>query len=266
RILSVYGCVLRRGIFVDWTGDIGRIENVHFHSHYWFHPSTKGNWDDVFKYMQEHLEAFIFGRTDWEYVTNTFVFPAKIGYHFIKTVQGNCNGQFSGIGADATEIALLAESIQSQGLLITNGQFNSHHIGQSSEIVVGPECRGSIRFTTCGFWGPAEHNAVLQGDGDVSFQNCYFSTNFISGDSLRPNYAIVASHGKLQVQACTFDGAQTDETGQWNYSGAQKKPPSIKLEKGVRFAILTGNTGYHGVSILNEAGDHAVIKDNEPPI
>ena len=30
-------------------------------------------------------EAFIFGRTDWEYVNNTFVFPVNIGYRFIKT-------------------------------------------------------------------------------------------------------------------------------------------------------------------------------------
>jgi len=72
RIMSVHGCVLRRGIMVDWTGDIGRIENVQFHSHFWFHPSTNGNWDNVYKYMQNNLEAFIFGRTDWEFVTNTF--------------------------------------------------------------------------------------------------------------------------------------------------------------------------------------------------
>jgi Pectate lyase superfamily protein len=43
-IRDVHGCVLRRGIFVDWVGDIGRIENVQFHSHFWFHPATKGTW------------------------------------------------------------------------------------------------------------------------------------------------------------------------------------------------------------------------------
>jgi len=34
-IRNVFGCVLRRGIFIDTTSDIGRIENVHFNEHYW---------------------------------------------------------------------------------------------------------------------------------------------------------------------------------------------------------------------------------------
>ena len=52
-------------------------------------------------FTEKNLEAFIFGRADWEYVTNTFVWGARVGYHFIKTPDGACNGQFMGIGADA---------------------------------------------------------------------------------------------------------------------------------------------------------------------
>lgn len=33
RIRSVYGCVLRRGLFVDSCTDIGRVDNVQFHCH-----------------------------------------------------------------------------------------------------------------------------------------------------------------------------------------------------------------------------------------
>ncbi|MBA2249322.1 MAG: hypothetical protein H0W12_03925 [Chitinophagaceae bacterium] len=266
RIMSVHGCVLRRGIVVDWVGDIGRIENIQFHSHYWFHPSTNGNWDEVFTYMQYNLEAFIFGRSDWEFVSNTFVFPAKVGYKFIKTGMGNCNGQFNGIAADATATAILVESIQSQGLLITNGQFNSHKVGASTEIIIDSSCDGSVRFANCGFWGPAEHNAVINGPANMSFNNCYFSTNYLSKDPARPNYSIVANKGKLQVTNCTFDGAQTDEVKQWNYTGAKKSPPCIQLNKGVRFAIITGNTGYKGVTVQNNIGANAILKDNEPAI
>lgn len=266
RIRSVHGCVLRRGIMVDWTGDIGRIENIQFHSHYWFHPATNGNWDNVFKYMQQHLEAFIFGRTDWEFVTNTFVFPAKIGYRFIKTAMGTCNGQFNGIAADATETCMLVESIQSQGLLITNGQFNSHKVGKSTQIIIDSSCDGTVRFTNCGFWGPAEHNVVINGRANASFQNCYFSTNYISKNPMEPNYSIVANKGKLQVSTCTFDGVQTDEVAQWNYGGPKKMPPCIQLNKGVKFAVITGNTGYNGVKVQNNIGTRAIIKENEPPV
>ncbi len=41
RIRSVYGCVLRRGILVDACSDIGRIENVQFHCHWWSAPERR---------------------------------------------------------------------------------------------------------------------------------------------------------------------------------------------------------------------------------
>lgn len=261
RIRDIAGCVLRRGILVDWTGDVGRIEDVQFHSHFWFHPATGGNWDAVFAYMQQHLEAFIFGRSDWEYVANTFVFPAKTGYLFIQTPNGACNGEFSGIGADATQNALVVQAIQSQGLQITNGEFNSHQSGTATQVVIEQGAEGSVRFTNCGFWGAATHNADIRGNCFVSFSNCYFSSNYLSPDS--SNYAIQASAGKLQVEGCTFDGAQTDEPAQWSYKGAKRQQTAIHIAKGARHAIITGNNGFRGLQIKNEIGIHAIIKDNE---
>ena len=45
-----------------------------------------------------HGRAFVFARTDWEYVLNTFSFGYAIGYHFIASNEGSCNGNFLGIG------------------------------------------------------------------------------------------------------------------------------------------------------------------------
>jgi hypothetical protein len=269
RISSLFGCVLRRGIFVESVGDIGRIENVQFHCHFWGSQATRGDFWKIFKYMQENCEAFILGRSDWEYVTNTFVFPAKIGYHFIRTENdnwsGSCNGQFSGIAADATQTCMVVESIQSQGLLITNGQFNSHLAGPGTQIIVEKSCEGSVRFTNCGFWGPAKHNVLIMGNADVSFLNCYFSSNHVSNDPANPNWSIIAEDGKLQVQNCTFDGTQTDEVKQWTYSGEKRRPECIWLKEGAKHAIIIGNNGYNGVSIRNDIGNRALIEHNEPP-
>jgi len=270
RINSVFGCVLRRGIFVESVGDIGRIENVQFHCHFWGSKVTNGDFWKVFKYMQANCEAFILGRSDWEYMTNTFVFPAKIGYHFIYTENGNwsgsCNGQFSGIAADATESSIVVEAIQSQGLLITNGQFNSHLAGRSTQIIVEKGCEGSVRFTNCGFWGPVKQNVQVLGNSNVSFQNCYFSSNNVSKDKTNPSWSIIAEDGKLQVQDCTFDGTQTDEVKQWTYGGEKRRPESIWLKPGVKHAIITGNNGYNGISVRNEIGAKAIIRDNEDPV
>jgi Pectate lyase superfamily protein len=261
RIMSLHGCVLRRGIFDDWTGDIGRIENVQFHSHFWASPAFHGDWNKVFAYMQKNLEAFIFGRTDWEYVTNTFVFPAKVGYRFIKTANGACNGQFSGIGADATATAVLVEAIQPQGLLITNGEFNSHQVGESTQVIIAPGAAGNVRFINCGFWGPVAHNAVLRGDGFVSFSDCYFSNDLVPDGA-----AILVERGKVQIQNSTFDAVSSKREPGHSYADndARGQQTSIDIGPDVRSAIIRGNNGYHGIKIENHIGDRAILSDNEP--
>ena len=61
-IRDVQGQPLRRGVLVDAIYDIGRIENVHFNP--WWSIKPK-----LFQWQMAHGEAFIFGRTDWQYVS-----------------------------------------------------------------------------------------------------------------------------------------------------------------------------------------------------
>src|SRR5262249_20177415 len=83
--------------------DIGRIENVHFNPWWSLKPR-------LFQWQQAHGEAFIFGRSDWQYVFNTFCFGYSAGYKFIQTQRGVCNGNFLGIGADDCFTALVVEN------------------------------------------------------------------------------------------------------------------------------------------------------------
>jgi len=243
RIRSVYGCVLRRGIFIDACTDIGRIENVQFHGHWWWASSVGGDSEAVNKYMIDNLEAFIFGRTDWEYVNNTFVFPVKIGYHFIHTSTGEANGQFSGIGSDYSQRCVVVDAIQPMGLLITNGQFVAFAGDNPIEVEISPTCYGSVRLVNCAFWGPAVQNVVSHSQSFVSLSDCYFSSGRKSGKAL-----VEADGGKLQVRGCSFDSGE----------------PSIDLKKGLIHAIVTENNGKHGVEIRNEIGDKAILANNEP--
>ncbi|MCC6445997.1 MAG: hypothetical protein IT210_21400 [Armatimonadetes bacterium] len=244
RIRSVSGCVLRRGIFLDNCTDIGRIENVQWHCHWWSSPKVGGDWDPVFEYMWKNCEAFIFARTDWEYVTNTFVFPVNIGYHFIGTRNGAMNGQLCGIGADAAQKCIVVDAVQPMGLLITNGQFVAFNGDDPIEVLINPTCEGSVRLVNCAFWGPALQNVVSHSQSFVSLSDCYFS----SGREKHPGKALVeADSGKLQVRGCSF------ATGE----------PSIRLADGLKHAIITENNGVQGVRIVNEIGDKAVIANNE---
>jgi hypothetical protein len=64
-IRNVHGQPLRRGVLVDAIFDIGRIENVHFNPWWSMKPKLQ-------EWQLAHGEAFIFGRSDWQYVLNTF--------------------------------------------------------------------------------------------------------------------------------------------------------------------------------------------------
>jgi len=247
RIRSVVGCVLRRGLVVDATTDIGRVENVQWHCHWWSAASIGGEWEPVFNYMVEHLEAFVFGRTDWEYVTNTFVFPTNIGYRFIKTKAGACNGQFSGIGADAAQTCVQVDEIQYMGLLITNGQFVAFTGKRPVELVVSPTCTGQVRLVNCAFWGPASYNALLQGKSFVGLSDCFFSGRNEEAEKA-DHPLLVAESGKVQVTGCSFGDGGT----------------ALRLGPGVEHAIVIGNNGKGGVKIVNEAGEKAVVRENEP--
>lgn len=247
RIRSVYGCVLRRGIFVDTCTDIGRIDNVQFHCHWWSAPEVGGDWKPVHEFMWKHCEAFIFGRTDWEYVNNTFVYPVNIGYRFIATNSGAANGQFSGIGADEAQICVKVDAIQPMGLLISNGQFVCMHGDIRTEVLVEKTCAGSVRLVNCAFWGPARQCVVSHSRSFVSLSDCYLSS---SGREKNPGVFLVeADGGKLQVRGCSFG---TDE-------------PSIALRPGLQHAIITENNGVRGVEIRNDIGARAILANNEPP-
>jgi hypothetical protein len=243
RIRSVVGTVLRRGILVDMCTDIGRIENVQFHCHWWSDAAFEGRWKPVYKYMWENLEAFAFGRTDWEYITNNFVFPANIGWRFIKTEAGMSNGHMTACGADSTQTAIQVEDIQLMGLLITGGQFVSFMGEEPVQVRIAPSCTGNVRFVNCSFWGPAEHNALIDGNGFVSFSDCFFSN---WNEKAKDKPLVVARAGRVQIQNSTFGTAQ----------------PSVELGPEVKHAIVRGNNGIAGVRVINNA-PRTIISDNE---
>jgi len=214
-IRDVQGQPLRRGIRVDAIFDIGRIENVHFNP--WWSMKPK-----LFQWQMAHGEAFIFGRTDWQYVYNTFCFGYNIGYKFIRTKRGVCNGNFLGIGADDCHTSLVVEECAPYGLLITNGEFVSFHGPDPTMIGIGEANKGSVRFTNCAFWGPCNQIAKIAGTGTVGFADCTF-TRWGGKEGKRP--ALQAKDGTVLVRGCEF----------------RQDRPQIELGPKVRRAVITGN-------------------------
>ena len=214
-IRDVHGQPLRRGIMVDAIFDIGRIENVHFNP--WWSTKPK-----LFRWQMENGEAFIFGRSDWQYVYNTFCFGYKVGYKFIRSKAGVCNGNFLGIGADDCYTALVVEQSAPYGLLITNGEFVSFHGPDPTMIEVAQTNTGSIRFVNCAFWGPCNQIAKIAGKGTVGFSDCTF-VQWGGQDGTRP--AIQAQSGTVLVRGCEF----------------RQDRPHIQLAEEVTRAVIAEN-------------------------
>jgi hypothetical protein len=235
-IRDVQGQPLRRGILVDSITDIGRIENVHFNP--WWSTRPK-----LFQWQMAHGEAFIFGRSDWQYVFNTFCFGYSVGYRFIQSKRGVCNGNFLGIGADDCYTALVVDNSAPYGLLITNGEFVSFHGPDPTMIEVKETNKGSVRFVNCAYWGPCNQIARIAGSGTVGFSDCTFVQ---WGGKEKTRAALQAQSGTILVRGCEF----------------RQDQPQIDLGKDVARALITENVFTGPERINNQSQGKVQIGQN----
>ncbi|MHB1455855.1 MAG: glycosyl hydrolase family 28-related protein [Armatimonadota bacterium] len=176
-IRNIFGCFLRKGVFVDKSAD-GRIENVHFSHNFWTRVGIdvpEAYWAPLFADSYLNSTAFQFGHAKNEHVTNTFAIACKIGYHFVKSKGGACNGSFLGIGMDFTQKPLLIEETADAGILITNGEFVAGNgVHTEGQIEVTASHTGTVQFANCSFWGPTACIGRISGSGMVSMSQCNF--------------------------------------------------------------------------------------------
>jgi hypothetical protein len=192
--------------------------------------------------LVDHGEAFIFGRTDWQYVANTFCYGYKVGYRFIKTKDGACNGNFLGIGADDCLTSLVVDESAPFGLLITNGEFVSFRGADPTMVRISASHTGVARFVNCAFWGPCNQNAIVEGNGIVGFSDC----TFVQWDEKKQGrYAVQGRGGTLMVRGCTFAADR----------------PQVQLDESVTRAVVTDNVMTGAIRIENKCQNAAVANN-----
>jgi len=242
-IRNVHGQPIHIGLVVDEIYDIGRIENVHWNP--WWSLGTP-----IFDWQMEHGVGFIFARTDWHYVLNTFCFGYNVGYLFTNSEHGAANGNFLGIGADNCNTAVLIEETAPMGILITNGEFVSFEGPDPTMVRVLPSHTGTVRFANSAFWGPSQRNALIEGHGTIGFSDCTFmqwghheNTDTRYKDGVP---SIDARGGSLILRGC-----------EWMEDKAQ-----VYLGPDVERAIITGNLINGSQRIQDEARGTTIIRDN----
>lgn len=245
-VRNIHGQPIHIGLFVDAIYDIGRVENVHWNP--WWSFKTK-----VYEWQMENGVGFLFGRTDWHYVLNTFCFGYNVGYKFMETEAGGTNGNFLGIGADDCHTSLVVEESAPMGILITNGEFVSFHGPDPTMVRVEKTHTGTVRLVNCAFWGPARRNAVIDGTGTVGFSDCTFmqwghEDADESGKKKRvdtPSLDILG--GSVSVRGCEF----------------LENRAQVRLGPAVDRAIVTENLVNGKPRVENKARNGVVIvKDN----
>lgn len=238
-IRGLYADALYRGICVDHCLDVGRIENVHL----WPFWEPDGN-SPVREFAREHGEGFVFGRTDWEYVTNCFAISYGVGFRFRDGIgsgpyAGPGNVLLTQSGGDNCAVAVQVDATQGHaGVSFSNCQI-------FGDIIVAPTNIGMVRFDACGIFGSVDGGrgvsaARIAGRGRVSFSNCHFYS--IHPDN-QASPVIQVDEGRLSVIGCVFI----------NHEGLVSNPDHITLEPGVISAHIVANEFYDEMRIDNRA-------------
>lgn len=240
NIRNLYGQPLLCGIYIDNCFDITRIENVHFWP-YWIVQEAR----PVNTFMKQKGTAFMFGRTDWQYMLNCFSIWYHAGMHFVnRSKDGPGNVLLTQCGSDICEYALLIDETQGHaGLSFVNGQFYGKILVKEANV-------GPVKFTGCGFFGgtsgePGTAGAIeLNGQGHVSFDNCHFMT---IDPRDKTDVYIHATNGGVTVTSCNF----TDKNKKY-----------VVLDKGLKTGIVIANRFAGKKNVLNNSTGNVEIDHN----
>lgn len=241
-VRNVFACPLSTGVYIDQCTDIGRIENVHFNPNFWTRMALKPGFPggDIKAYLEKNLVGFRIGQTDWEFISNSFVIFPRIGFHFDDFGHGPGNAVILQSGSDICPVAVRVDRTQNHaGVQFVNGQF-------MSTVEVGPQNRGPVKFTNCGFWGTeATREQVRQtGPSTLMLTACHFT----GWDREKKGDACVhASAGRLILSGCEF----MDEG---------KLP--VFLGQGLKAAAIFGNAFRTRTPVENQSGADVQVSGN----
>ncbi len=241
-VRNVFACPLEIGVYIDQCTDIGRLENVHFNPNFWTRMALKPGFPggDIKAYLEKNLVGFKIGKTDWEFISNSFVIFPRIGFHFDDFGHGPGNAVVTQSGGDICPVAVQVDRTQGHaGVQFVNGQF-------MSTVEIGPKNQGPVKFTNCGFWGTEATREQIrhQGPGTLVLSACHFTGWDHAG---KGDPCVRAASGRLLVNACEF-------------LDAGKR--AILLEKGLKAAAISGCAFRQAPGVDDQSGAPVSVSGN----
>ncbi|MGG6310430.1 glycosyl hydrolase family 28-related protein [Paenibacillus macerans] len=203
-VSEVYGTALKTGIFLDYTTDIGRLEQVTLSPDVWAGSGLPGAPERgaLFDYMTTHAEGIVMGRSDWEYMSDLAISGFKTGLRVTTRTDSleTANAQLYRIRITDCNVALKIEGVNDYGLLVSDSAFEAG-VGEGSVAIHATEGFHSIaQFNTVAVGGNPKYGVVNDGSGVLSFENSTFAGWSDAGDG----YAIAANAGSLLLGQSSF--------------------------------------------------------------
>jgi len=204
-VKSLYGTVLNTGLFLDFTTDIGRLEDIHLNPDIWSGSRLQGapERQALFDYTTSHGEGIVMGRSDWEYMSEIYLSGFKTGIRVTTRTNSSetANAQMYRVFVKDTNVALKIEGVNSYGLLVTDSIFEAGIGIDPIAIHATSGFQTLVQFNTVTVSGASLVAVKNDGDGVLSFEN-----SLIRNSTVRPEgYAIELTGGSIILGKTLFD-------------------------------------------------------------
>ncbi|WP_419195044.1 glycosyl hydrolase family 28-related protein [Novipirellula herctigrandis] len=164
------GSPLKVGVAVGGGSVRGEVRNTQFNPHYWsrydrknsFFPRGRTNFDMLWTYQKENLDAMWIGNCRDEMLFQNFVYGSLYGIHFTQQDgYGPENAVIHGHGTDGSKVGVYFE--QGNGRI---DMINSELVAMSSEnkiaIKLGTDYSGIARLINTMVWGDPSTLALVE--------------------------------------------------------------------------------------------------------
>ncbi|MFC4811921.1 glycosyl hydrolase family 28-related protein [Paenibacillus sp. GCM10023250] len=232
----VAGSPLKEGIFLGGGASGGFMRNVQFNPHYYGrnnyvnHPSTDADFNAVWTYQKDHLDAFRLGHVTDETVFNTFVYGSQYGIHFVKQGGSGPEAVVIGHGTDGSKKGAYLEGAGEAGLSLINTELVSLSTTDKVYVTLGEDFDSKATL----------YNSSMWGDTTRSFD--------VYGGKLNVQQANLTNVGETGLNALGGDIALYDSYFQ------QPRTTHVYAAPGIDKLILTNNLFKGGLQLVNEAG------------
>ncbi|GMK42227.1 hypothetical protein PCCS19_52860 [Paenibacillus sp. CCS19] len=155
----VSGSPLKEGIAIGGGAVGGLVRNVQFNPHYYGrnnfpnHPSTDADFQKVWDYQKENLDAFRVGDVSGQTIFNTFVYGSEYGIHFEHANGGGPEAVIVGHGTDGSKKGVYLEGAGEKGLAFINTELVSLSTTDKVYVTTAPTFDGEATFFNSSMWG-----------------------------------------------------------------------------------------------------------------